>query len=160
MPTIMDAVTHTLQNKLQNLVSFLSQITRGFDSISEEVDNTNLKTALRAVAVESKQYAKEISIQFHQYNIFISRDPSDNLWKQIESNVNQEAGMEKGGEIIALCNNCEVYFNKLYAEVLQEALPVKICKDMISYQLYAINCALMKIKLLNALRFNQQIVSN
>lgn len=151
----MDTVTHSLQHKLQNLVSFLSQITQGFDTISEEIDNTNLKSAMRAVAVESKQYAREISHQFHQFNIFFTTDPSNQLWNQLEGDINKQSGREKGGEIAALCNNCEVYFNKLYAEVLQESMPVKNCKDIISYQLYAINCALMKIKLLNALRFNQ-----
>lgn len=151
----MDTVTHSLQKKLQNLVSFLSQITQGFDIISEEIDNSNLKSAMRAVAVESKQYAREISNQFHQFNISFTTDPSNQLWNQLEGDINKQSGREKGGEIAALCNNCEVYFNKLYAEVLQESMPVKNCKDIISYQLYAINCALMKIKLLNALRFNQ-----
>ena len=151
----METVTHTLHSKLQNLVSFLSQITQGFDTISEEIDNTNLKSAMRAIAVESRQYAREISNQFHQYNISFTTDNSDKLWNQIGVDIDKQAGGEKGGEIAALCNNCEVYFNKLYAEVLQESMPVKNCKDIISYQLYAINCALMKIKLLNALRFNQ-----
>lgn len=150
----MHTVTHTLQNKLQNLVSFLSQITQGFDIISEEIDNTNLRSAMRAIAVESKQYAREISNQFYQFNISFTTAQSDQLWKQFEGNNDNQTSWEKGAEIAALCNNCEVYFNKLYAEVLQETMPVKNCKDIISYQLYAINCALLKIKLLNALRFN------
>lgn len=154
MKNVVETVTHTLHIKLQNLVSFLSQVTQGFDTISEEIDNTNLRSAMRAVAVESKQYAKEISFQFHQFNILFITDTSDKLWLQLEGDIKTQAGSEKGSEIAALCNNCEVYFNKLYAEVLQEVMPLKNCKDIISYQLYAINCALMKIKLLNALRFN------
>ena len=149
-----ETLTRGLQRKLQNLVSFLSQATREFDAIAEEMDNTNLGSAIRAIAVESKQYSKEICNQFQQFAIDLKVDPSDHLWKQIEGRVTRQASLEKGGEIVALCNNCEVYFNKLYAEVLQENLPAKNCKDIISYQLYAINCALMKVKLLNAARFN------
>ncbi len=157
MQNVIDTVNRTLQIKLQNLVSFLSQVTRGFDTLAEEIDNASLGSAMRAISVESKQYAKEISNQFQHYNFSLAKNSADQLWKQIEGNVNNQASPEKGGEIVALCNNCDVYFNKLYAEVLQEILP-KNCKDIISYQLYAINCALMKIKLLNATRFNQQLV--
>ena len=158
MQTLSNTITRMLQNKLQNLVSFLSQVTQGFESLAEEIDNASLRSALRAIAIESKQYAKEISNQFRQFEIKVTINRSDLLWKQIEGKVNEQASRERGGEIVALCNNCEVYFNKLYSEVLQENLPEKTCKDIISYQLYAINCALMKIKLLNATRFNQQIV--
>lgn len=152
-----NTVTRTLQNKLQNLVSFLSQVTQGFEMLAEEIDNASLRSAMRAVAVESSQYVKEISNQFNHVEINVTVNRSDLLWQQIEGKVNEQASPERGGEIVALCNNCEVYFNKLYAEVLQENLPAKNCKDIISYQLYAINCALMKIKLLNATRFNEQI---
>ena len=155
MKTALETVTHTLHSKLQNLVSFLSQITEGFDSISEEIDNINLRSAMRAIAVESKQYAREINNQFHQFNIYFITDPAAQVWQQFEGEINKQPSMEKGSEIAALCSNCEVYFNKLYAEVLQETMPARNCKDIISYQLYAINCALMKIKLLNALRFTQ-----
>lgn len=157
MQNLADTLSRTLQNKLQNLVSFLGQVNREFDSIAEEIDDASLGSAIRTIAVESKQYTKEISTQFQQYEVTLTIDRADVFWKQIEGNVTDQASLEKGGEIVALCNNCEVYFNKLYAEVLQENLPAKSCKDIISYQLYAINCALMKIKLLNAARFNQQV---
>lgn len=152
-------IPRTLQTKLQNLVSFLSQVTREFETIAEEIDDNSLGSAMRTIAVESKQYVKEISNQFKHFDISHAIDKSELLWQQMAGKVNEQANLEKGGEIVALCNNCEVYFNKLYAEVLQENLPAKNCKDIISYQLYAINCALMKIKLLNAARFNQKVGS-
>jgi len=159
MQNITDTLTRALQNKLQNLVSFLTQVTRGFDTIAEEIDHASLRSAMRAIAVESKQYVKEISTQFPDFDSTAASQHTDSIWKQIEGNVSEQASLEKGGEIVALCNNCEVFFNKLYAEVLQENLPAKNCKDIISYQLYAINCALMKVKLLNAVRFNQEVGS-
>ena len=158
MQTATEPVNRTLHRKLQNLVSFLSHVTRGFSIVAEEIDNSGLSAALRTVAVESKQYIKEISTQFQHFDIRMAADQSDPLWTQLEGNMDDPTRLEKGAEIVALCNNCEVYLNKLYAEVLQEDLSTKNFKDIISYQLYAINCALMKIKLLNATRFNQQLV--
>jgi len=158
MQTTTETLNRTLQKKLHNLVSFLSQVAYGFNTVAEEIDNSGLRSAIQAVATESKQFISEINNQFECFNVGIVADQNDHLWKQMELNVNDQAMLEKGGEIVALCNNCEVFFNKLYAEVLQEDLPAKNCKDIISYQLYAINCALMKIKLLNATRFNQQFI--
>lgn len=148
-------INHTLQLKLQTLVSFLRQITRGFDTLAEEIDCNNLKTAMIAVAVESNQYAKEISDQLQHFNITVPMEYTDQSWKRIEINVHEQAGFVKGSEITALCNNCEIYFGKLYKDVLQEYFPYKNLKDIITYQLFATQCAFSKIRLLNTLRFSQ-----
>lgn len=152
----MDAISTTITNKLKCLVSFLCQITKGFDSIAEEVDHPNLKTALKAVSVETKQYAKEISIQISENNTDAFVDNSDGIWKEIVLNINLHASLTKGGEIEELCNNCEAYFTKFYEEILRESIPIKNLKDIITYQLYATQCAFMKIRLLNKMRFNKQ----
>lgn len=151
----MYTIKQTLQCKLQVLVSFLRQITVGFDAISEEIDCTNLKTAMIAVAVESKQYAKEISEQLQHFSITVPKEFTDQVWKGIEVNIHQQAGFEKGGEITALCNNCEICFGRLYEDVLQEYFPYRKLKDIITYQLFATQCAFSKIRLLNILRFSQ-----
>ncbi|HMJ48058.1 MAG TPA: hypothetical protein VK498_12060 [Ferruginibacter sp.] len=154
MQQVIGAINYSLQNKLQNLVSFLSQVNKGFDAIAEEIDNTNLKTAMLAVAVECKQYAREISNQLKQLDICLPVAYTDQLWDKIEENINEHAYLARGGEIVALCNNCELYFGKLYEDVLKEYFPYKNLKDIITYQLYASQCAFMKIRLLNTLRFN------
>ncbi|GAB2807608.1 hypothetical protein [Ferruginibacter profundus] len=147
-------INQMLQNKLQSLVSFLGQVNKGFDAIAEEIDCSNLKTAMMAVAVESKQYAKEINDQLQQCNITVPVEDTDQLWRKIELNIQEQAGSAKGSEIVALCSTCETYFNKFYEAVLEENLPVKNLKAIITFQLYAIECAFMKIRLLNNLRFN------
>lgn len=152
----MDTISATVSNRLKSLVSFLCQITKGFDAIAEEVDYPNLKTALKAVAVESNQYAKEISNQVKKHNIDFSLDSTDAIWKQIVLNINEQASHNKGGEIEALCNNCETYFTKFYDDVLKDSIPIKNLTDIITFQLYATQCAFMKIRLLNKMRFNQQ----
>lgn len=154
MQNIIENVNYTLRCKLQSLVSFLSQINKGIDTVAEEIDNTNLKTAMIALAVESKQYAKEISKQLEQFNAGAATEFTDHVWKQIEAGINEQAGLAKGDEIIALCNNCENYFGKMYDDVLQEYLPYKNLKEIITCQLFALQSAFMKIRLLNTLRFN------
>ena len=148
-------INNRLQCKLRNLVSFLSQVTTGFNTIAEEIDCSDLKTAMVAVAIESKQYAKEIRNQLHLFNVNIPTEYNDQLWKNIVVNVHEQASFAKGGEIVALCNNCEIYYRKLYEDVLQEYLPYKNLKNIITYQLFATQCAFLKIRLLNTLRFSQ-----
>jgi Domain of unknown function (DUF2383) len=152
----MDNISQALQSKLQHLISFLCQVTKGFDTVAEEIDNDDLKTAMIAVAVETKQYAGEICHQLQQLNITISKDGLDgSVWTKIETAMLQPTDKIKGAEIAALCKNCEMYFSKFYTDVLQEYFPYNKLKDIISFQLYAAQCALMKIKLLNSLRFNR-----
>ena len=155
MQRLMDSINQTLQHKLLSLESFLNQITNGFYSIAEEIDNTNLKTAMIAVAIECKQYAQEICNQLHEYNISIPTACNNQIWEKIEENISTHTSLARGDEIATLCNNCEMYFSVLYQAVLKEHFPYKNLKDIISYQLYAIQCAFMKIRLLNTLRFNQ-----
>ncbi len=150
----MEKISDRLKQKLENLVSYLYQVTRGFESISGDIECKNLKTALFALSVEARQYAREISNQLKDLNINITFCISDQLWKKIESDIHKKAGFQKGGEIVALCNNCEAYFNKFYEEVLAEYLPLKKFKNIITYQLYATRLSFMKIRLLNKLRFN------
>lgn len=154
MRTTMQVITETLKTKLQSLLTYLSEVNGAFEAIAEDVECANLKTALFTLSVESKQYAEEINNQMHDLNISCSLITGDNLWKKIANNIHEQAEMTHGGEIIALCNNCENYFKKFYEDVLYEYIPHKSFKDLITYQLFAIQCAFMKIRLLNRLRFS------
>ena len=149
----MDNITEGMQNKLKSLVSYLYQVTRGFETIAEDVECANLKTAIFTLSVEAKQYAEEITNQLKELDIIIPVTATDQLWKRIEINIHEQAGFYKGGEIAALCNNCENHFNKFYEDILGEYFPLNNFKDIITYQLYATKCAFMKIRLLNKMRF-------
>jgi len=150
----MVGISDALKGKLESLVSYLCQITKGFESIAVDIECANLKTAIYALSVEAKQYSEEISDQLRELNITIPLTVTDQLWKKIESDIHEQAGFSKGGEIVALCNNCEIYFNKFYEDILLEYLPLKNFKDIITYQLYATRFSFMKIRLLNRLRFS------
>lgn len=156
MQTRINTIDHVQQAKLRNLVSYLYEIEAGFETIAEEIECVNLKTALEALSVESKQYAEEICDQLKSLNISIPYVHSTAMWDKIESEIQKETNLTQGGEIIALCNNCENYFKQFYEDVLKEYLPIKNLKDIITYQLFATQCAFMKIRLLNSLRFSKQ----
>jgi hypothetical protein len=157
MQHLMPAINKTLQTKLKRLVSFLLQVHKEFDAISDEIENANLKTAIQALAVETCQYAKEISNELQQFSIPLSADYADQIWKENEiSESDDQQSLAKGGEIAAIFKNCEYKFNKLYKEALGEFIPDKNLEDIMTYQLYATQFAFKKIKLLNRIRFNHQ----
>jgi hypothetical protein len=157
MKLSMENITDALKGKLENLVSYLFQITRGFENIAVDIECANLKTALIALSVEAKQYAEEISNQLQELDVVIPYTANDQLWKKIESDIHEQAAFSKGGEIVALCNNCEIYFNRFYEDILLEYLPLKNFKEIITYQLYATRFSFMKIRLLNSIRFSKNV---
>ena len=154
MKAIMESISESLKGKLQSLVSYLCQVTKEFETIAVDIECANLKTAIFTLSLEARQYAEEISTKMEELNIMIPLTATDQLWKKIESNIHEQAGFAKGGEIVALCNNCEIYFTKYYEDILLEYLPLKNFKDIITFQLYATRFSFMKIRLLNTLRFS------
>lgn len=154
MKAIMENINESLKGKLQSLVSYLCQVTKGFETIATDIECANLKTAIFTLSVEARQYAEEISAKMEELNITIPLTATDQLWKKIESDIHEQAGFSKGGEIVALCNNCEIYFTKFYEDILLEYMPLKNFKDIITFQLYATRFSFMKIRLLNTLRFS------
>jgi len=155
----MEIISESLKDKLQRLVSYLCQVTNGFENIAVDIECAKLKTAIVTLSVEARQYAEEITTQLQEININVPLTATDQLWKKIESDIYEQADCIKGGEIIALCNNCEAYFNKFYEDVLLEYLPLKNFKDIIAFQLYATRFSFMKIRLLNKLRFNNKVAA-
>lgn len=145
-------ITADVKVKLENLVSYLCQVRDGFENIASDIACENLRSAIYTLAAEAKQYAQEICNQFEDLNFNLAADAGNNFWNKIEVAITEEAAHEKGGEIYALCNNCETYFTRLYEDLLQECLPLKNFRDVIAYQLYATKCAFMKIRLLNSMR--------
>jgi hypothetical protein len=155
----MEGITDSLKDKLQQLVSYLCQVTKGFENIAVDVECAKLRSAIFTVSIEAGQYAEEISNQLQEININVPLASTDQIWKKIESDIYEQAGYSRGGEIIALCNNCEAYFNKFYEDILKEYLPLKNFKDLITFQLYAARLSFMKIRLLNKLRFSNEVTA-
>ena len=85
----MVGISDALKGKLESLVSYLCQITKGFESIAVDIECANLKTAIYALSVEAKQYSEEISDQLRELNITIPLTVTDQLWKKIEAFVKE-----------------------------------------------------------------------
>jgi len=154
MQQTINSVNYLLRDKLLSLVSFLSKATKEFDTISEEIDSSNLKMAMMTMAVDCKQYAKEISKELDPV-LFTNSTYSDQVWEQIEESLVEEAILARGSEVAVFCNNAEMFFNKIYEDVLKEFFPYENLKNLITYQLFSIRCAFMKMRLLNTIRFSQ-----
>lgn len=153
---VSETIPDNVKIKLEKLVSYLCQVRDGLENVAGDIECKNLRSALYTLAEEAKQYAQEISNQFTNFNFNTKADAGNSFWNMIATKINEEAKNEKGGEIYALCNNCETYFTTLYEDILQECLALKHFKSIIAYQLYATKCAFMKIRLLNSMRLTAQ----
>jgi hypothetical protein len=154
MSHVLYTTNNILKEKLTRLVSFLVKSTTEFDTIAEEIDSLNLKTAMMTMAVDCRQYAKEIGEEL-QEPLPINSAFSEKAWLQIEDSLADDAVPVKGGEIAVFCNKTEIFFNKIYEDVLAEFFPYENFKNIITYQLLSIHCSFMKMRLLNSLRFDR-----
>ena len=149
----MEKLCKQFEDKLCNLLSFLTQLPCELEMIADEVDNENLKNALTAVAIESDQYAKELSAQLFNLEIKPPLVQPGNFQDAITLD-NPYNTHVKGEEILHICEKSEAFFTKLYTDVLSEYFPNTSLKDMMNYQLLGIRSAFMRIRLLNSLRFS------
>jgi hypothetical protein len=149
----MEKLCQQFEEKLCKLLSFLTHLPSELETIADEIDNENLKNALTAVAIESDQYAKELSAHLHTLEIRPPRIQPASLQEAIIEDNPCDTHV-KGEEVMHICEKSEAFFTKLYTDVLNEYFPNASLKDMMNYQLLGIRSAFMRIRLLNSLRFN------
>ena len=149
----MEKLRHQLEEKLCKLLSFLTQLPCELEMIADEIDNENLKNALTAVAIESDQYAKELSAHLYSLEIKAPRLEPGNFQEAIIQDDPHYAHT-RGEEVQHICEKSEAFFTSLYTDVLNEYFPNTSLAAMMNYQLLGIRSAFMRIRLLNSLRFN------
>ncbi|MEO6721674.1 MAG: hypothetical protein ABIN67_15000 [Ferruginibacter sp.] len=149
----MEKLCQQFEEKLCKLLSFLTQLPCELEMIADEIDNENLKNALTAVAIESDQYAKELSAHLHSLEIKAPVLQLQNFQEAIIQDSPFDAHV-KGEEVQHICEKSEAFFTNLYTDVLNEYFPNTSLKDMMNYQLLGIRSAFMRIRFLNSLRFN------
>ena len=150
----MEQTYNKIEDRFGAIISFLKQLSGKVEMIADEIDNVNLKNAMRSFAIESNQYANELRAEMKNIDITKSYvDFNDLIEEVIETNIKEE-NAEKGKEILTFCESCEAFFNKVYSEFLTDFLPTLSLKNIINYQLMGIMSAFMRIKTLNTLRFN------
>jgi NifB/MoaA-like Fe-S oxidoreductase len=150
----MEYVYNKIEDKFSAIISFLKQLSSKVEMIADEIDNENLKNAMRAFAVDTNQYANELKAEIKNLNINNSFVDFNNLIEEVTATKIDLISQEKGKEILTFCESCEAFFHKMYNEFLYDLLPNMSLKNIISYQLMGIKSAFMRIKTLNELRFN------
>jgi hypothetical protein len=143
-----------IEDKFGAIISFLKQLSGKVEMIADEIDNENLKNAMRSFAIETNQYANELKAEMKNLNISKSFVDFNNLIEEVTETKIATVPEEKGKEILSFCESCEAFFHKMYNDFLNDVLPNMSLKNIISYQLMGIKSAFMRIKTLNILRFH------
>ena len=149
----MEVLSPQKEDRLFMLLAILNRLPGKLEIIADEIDNENLSNAFLAIADETTQYAKELQVQLKSLNISSSAGPGNYLDNEIIENGPLDPSIEKGKEVMGICESCDRFFSQLYAELLEDFLGNDSLMNMMNYQLLGIKSALMRIKFLNTLRF-------
>ncbi len=153
----MEKLCRYTEDKLCTLLSFLTQLPCQLEMIADEVDNDNLRNALCAVAEESTQYAMELNTQLKRLEIIPPVPVMIDLEAELIDRTLLISANGKGKEVLSICERSEAFFCELYTGLLAGFLHNTTLKDMMQYQLLGIKSAFMRIRLLNSLRFNNEM---
>ncbi len=149
----MEMLCKQFEEKLCTLLSFLTKLPTELEMIADEIDNENLKNALCAVAIESNQYAKELSAHLRALEIHPPLPVPINIEEELTEGDFAAGDITRGKEVLNICEKSEAFFTRLYTDVLSEYFPNASLKDMMHYQLLGIKSAFMRIRFLNSMRF-------
>lgn len=151
----MEIINHAIADKFCGLLQFLKKYQATFETVADEVEDCNLKTALNGLSAESIQFANEICNQLKTFGLPYRLDTNvspendeENYFYLYESPT---PGM--GNELMSLCNSSEKSIISAYTDILNEYLPMNNLRNIMLYQLNALKLAFMRIKLLNDARF-------
>jgi hypothetical protein len=143
-----------IEDRFAAMISFLKHLSGKVEMIADEIDNENLKDAMRTFAVESIQYANELKSEMKHLNIVKSIDDFEIFIDDIIEPKCITVPQQNGEEILTFCDRCEAFFHRMYNDFLNDILSSISLKNIVSYQLMGIKSAIMRIKTLNTLRFH------
>lgn len=150
----MEYKLNNIEDKFAAMISSLKELSGKVEMIADEIDNENLKNAMRLFAIESSLYAEELKAESKQMNLTKSLMDFTDLIEEINPNLPTTLPEEKGNEVLCFCVNCENFFQRMYKEFLKDFLYNNSLANIIDGQLLGIKSAFMRIKRLNAIRFN------
>ena len=146
----MQTSTNSFTDQLLGLLYSLTHTKEELELVADEVEDCNLKTALSGLSMESSQYASELYGQLKALGIQLPTPPLEEL-QGSNSMPPEEHG--RGNELSYICAKNENFIIAAYREVLSGNSLFPGLRDLMMYQLNALKCAFMKIKLLNTARF-------
>ncbi|TDW95779.1 DUF2383 domain-containing protein [Dinghuibacter silviterrae] len=139
--------------KLNDLLDILHELKVGLDQVAESVSDKQIRKTITSVALESSQYATEITSKIHslggkphpssperKYNL-MGLDP--------KSATDETSVAEAEPEVLARCYSSENFIVKAYRDFLNEYTPYEDVRSLIRAQLNGILCAFVQLKLFN-----------
>lgn len=136
--------------KLNDLLDILHELKVGLEQVAENVTDKQLRKTITSVALESSQYATEITSKIqslggkpvsspvHKYNLMgLDQAGAADLMAEAEP------------EVVARCYSSENFIVKAYRDFLNEYTPYEDVRSLIRAQLNGILCAFVQLKLIN-----------
>ncbi len=152
-------VSENGRKRISFLIAYLQQVSKDFEMIADEIEDPNLKNAFLAFAIEDRQFADELTCQAEHAGISAADTELRLYWDYLEEDTSAEMlpNHDKRNELVAICDKSEYLFLKLYTDALKEFLNLQNFKDMMVYQYNSIRSAFVKLRLLNSLRYHDQV---
>lgn len=148
----MESIDSSLTEKLRGLLSSLTHTQEEFEMVADEVEDCNLRTALNGVSMESSIYVSELSMLVKSLGIHLTKFSCDK--PEGANDMPSDENQGKGNELSFICNKNENFILNAYRNILSERFLLPGLRDIMMYQLNALKCGFMKIKLLNSARFS------
>lgn len=149
----MENINAAIKEKFSGLLFFLRRSKTEFEMVADEMEDHSLRAALNLLSDESCCYAGELKSHLKAFGIY-NVSPETQMWDPVSDYELNPLGEGKGNELQLICTHNEESLTKAYSELLAEALPVQVLKDIMLYQLNALKYTFMKIRALNCARFS------
>jgi len=152
-------ISKPVADKMLSLLFVLNKGTERFKETASAVPNKTLQRIITSIAVESDQYAHELSQ--HLESIGLEKVPEEEACdcNELMEHIETVGTANNAESILQAWNKSENIFVKAYRDVLNEYFPYEGLRNMISYQLNGLKCAFMKMRLLNELLYPSHYAS-
>lgn len=138
-----------LLEKMNNLCNVLRQEKKDFEQVASIITNKDLRSIILTLALESNQYACELSSQIHT----LGGLPALEEYTEPGS-VNENKNLSDEEEVLTFCKMNESKMISAYEEILNEPSLYEGLTKMMRYQMNEMVCAFTHVKQLNALKFH------
>ena len=135
--------------KLNDLLDILYELKVGLEQVAENVTDKQLRKTITSVALESSQYATEITSKIQSLG-GKPTFPQENKYNLMGLDRKSAPSSPEGEpEAIARCYSSENFIVKAYRDFLNEYTPYEDVRSLIRAQLNGILCAFVQLKLVN-----------
>ena len=143
----------SLLKKINTLYGLLLQGKRKYEQIATINSDRDLRRTIISLALESNQYACELSSQIQTLGGISLDEKTDDPELRVETNAFED---ENG--ILNFCMANEMRMVKAYHEILNDSCLYEGLRSMFHYQLNGLLCTFVQVKQLNSLSLHYSSV--